>query len=688
VKDDAADHTLTHSPDAAPSVDAAANSTVGPGRPTPADPADLPQFAPPEAPEELGRLGKYRILKELGRGGMGAVYLAFDERLQRRVALKVMLPKDASPTAKDRFLREARAAAQLSSDHVVSIFEADEIDGVTYIAQQFLQGAPLDEYLKKKGTPTLPQAVRIARETALGLAAAHKLGLVHRDIKPGNVWLEAPGGRVKVLDFGLAKPLDAAVELTRQGQILGTPAYMSPEQARAEAVDHRADLFSLGCMMYRLVTGRLPFDRPTVVAVLTAIATEEPTPVRELNPDVPGPLAELIHQLLAKTADARPPSADAVVARLRALSGGLQRSAATPRPSETAPLPLPMPDPPGEPPRRRPVTRRTRAGGRWVGLAVGGTAAALAVVGTVLFFTQDWSGTHGKVTTQRVARTPDTASAGFSRTSGLVSEPAKGPGTSVPPTTAVSEPRPADPDRAIARWVLSAGGVVEVSGVDDRIKDVADLPKGAFTLTAVSVAKTAVTDAELTRFQDCRGLTYFHMEGTSLSDAGMPAVAAFPALRELHMAHTGVTDTGLAHFAGPRRLTALDLTGTKVTNAGLAHFADCRQLAYLYLRDTAVSDAGLEHLAGCRGLVHITLCNTAVTDVGLAHLKECVGFHYVDLGGTKVSDVTLAQLEGCRDLTGLDVRGTGVTAKGVARLHAALPRCEIEHDGGPTGPKK
>ncbi len=289
------------------------------------DDAAMPAFAPPTAAGDLGRLGKYRVQKELGRGGMGAVYLAFDERLQRRVALKIMLPRAAANgSAKERFLREARAAAQIGSDHVVNIFEADEIAGVPYIALQYLQGYPLDEYLRRKGLPTLPQVIRIGRETALGLAAAHQLGFVHRDIKPANLWLEAPTGRVKVLDFGLAKPVVGAdvTELTGSGAVVGTPSYMAPEQGMGKPVDGRADLFSLGCVLYRLCTFRLPFEGPTVMAILCALATEEPTPVEELNPAVPAPLADLIRRLLAKKPADRPPSAAAVAEELAAMTDG------------------------------------------------------------------------------------------------------------------------------------------------------------------------------------------------------------------------------------------------------------------------------------------------------------------------------------------------------------------------------
>ncbi|MBY0457490.1 MAG: serine/threonine protein kinase, partial [Gemmataceae bacterium] len=164
----------------------------------------MPAFGPPADPHEVGTLGPYRVVKQLGRGGMGAVFAAVDTRLNRRLALKVMLPEVAADAeSKERFLREARAAAQVTHDNVVTVYEADERDEMPYIAMQFLTGCPLDAYLKRKGRIPLTHAVRIGRETAAGLAAAHDQGLVHRDIKPGNLWLEAPNGRVKVLDFGL-----------------------------------------------------------------------------------------------------------------------------------------------------------------------------------------------------------------------------------------------------------------------------------------------------------------------------------------------------------------------------------------------------------------------------------------------------------------------------------------------------
>ena len=268
------------------------------------------------------RLGPYRLIKALGHGGMGAVYLAEDTQLRRPTALKVMLPSVAiDAQSRERFLREARAAAAIRNDHVVTVYQVGEESGTPFIAMELLRGAPLDAYLAKEPAPTMTAVVRLAREIASGLAAAHEKGLVHRDIKPANIWLEAPKGRVKILDFGLARPAkpdrEDAERLTHDGMVIGTPSFMSPEQARGEAVDFRTDLFSLGTVLYRLCTGHLPFSGPTTLAVLTQLAIDNPPPASEVNPQVPAALSELIDRLLKKDPADRPKSARAVADELR-----------------------------------------------------------------------------------------------------------------------------------------------------------------------------------------------------------------------------------------------------------------------------------------------------------------------------------------------------------------------------------
>jgi len=270
------------------------------------------------------RLGGFRLGRLLGAGGMGQVYEAHDERLGRRVAVKVIHPAIAAdPRAKARFLREAKAAAAVEHDHVVPILEVGEDAGRLYLAMPYLKGESLHDRLRRPGPLPPADVVKIGREAAAGLAAVHAAGLVHRDVKPANLWLEVlPDGawRVKLLDFGLVR-LDgpAGEALSAPGEIVGTPAFMAPEQARGGAVDGRADLFGLGCVLYLLAAGRLPFDGDSPLAVLAALAAETPTPVGEVNPAVRPRLGRLIDRLLAKRPEDRPASAVEVIAELRAI---------------------------------------------------------------------------------------------------------------------------------------------------------------------------------------------------------------------------------------------------------------------------------------------------------------------------------------------------------------------------------
>ncbi len=280
---------------------------------------------PAQAGGEIGRLGTYRVLKMLGAGGMGLVFAAEDTVLHRTVALKVMqrgLASDAG--CRERFLREARAAAAIEHDNIVTVYQVGEDQGVPYLAMPLLRGETLHDRISRDPRLPVAEALRIGRETAAGLAAAHDKGLIHRDVKPANLWLEADTGRVKILDFGLARTAQGGVQVTRAGQILGTPSYMAPEQARGAEVDARSDLWSLGVVLYSLCTGRLPFPQKEMYALLAAVAVAEPPPVRDLNPHLPPALAELIARLLAKKPDDRPASARVVVEAIRAIERGEQ----------------------------------------------------------------------------------------------------------------------------------------------------------------------------------------------------------------------------------------------------------------------------------------------------------------------------------------------------------------------------
>jgi serine/threonine protein kinase len=327
-----------------------------------APPSDYPFLAPPEGPEEMGRLGNYLIRKVLGTGAMGIVFEAQDIHLKRLVALKVMKPSLAAHADfHRRFLREAQLAAAIDHEHIVTIYQVGEDRGVPYLAMKLLQGQSLEARLGRSGGRLpLAEVLRIGREIAEGLAAAHTQGLIHRDIKPANIWLEEDRKRVKIVDFGLARGQGADAHFTQAGAVIGTPSYMAPEQANGQEVDGRCDLFSLGSVLYRVSTGRLPFDGKDTLTVLSALATKTPVPPNQIVSNLPRAFSDLVMRLLAKERDERPQSAREVVELLEAIERGdtEEEEEAASEPPEAPPVKKAEKTEPKKPAAPAPVQKR------------------------------------------------------------------------------------------------------------------------------------------------------------------------------------------------------------------------------------------------------------------------------------------------------------------------------------------
>ncbi len=333
----------------------------------------------------IGRtLSHFRIIEKIGEGGMGIVYRAEDEQLRRPVALKVLPPELVGDEERRlRFLREARAAAAVSHPNIATVHEIGEADGVVFIAMELVEGRTLTEVIGGRPLP-VKEALRIGIEVAEGLAKAHAAHVIHRDLKPDNI-VVTPDGRVKILDFGLAKLLDERDEpgsalsrlhtisgdMTREGRILGTASYMSPEQARGEVVDVRTDIFSFGVTLYQMASGRVPFRGRTVTDTLSAIIRDPAPPVVEANPAVPEDLDRIIQQCMEKDAAERYQHADQLVVDLRRLKKRIETGTIQAR---------------GSGPVQAAVTRK-RTGARVIGMvaavvALGvGAAAWLALRG-------------------------------------------------------------------------------------------------------------------------------------------------------------------------------------------------------------------------------------------------------------------------------------------------------------------
>jgi hypothetical protein len=559
-------------------------SASGPGD----DAGDLDFLQPSPRPDSLGWLGHYEALEVLGRGAFGIVFRAFDERLQRVVAVKVLAPQlAANSLARKRFLREARSSAMVRHENVVQVY-AVEGQPLPYLVMEFVPGETLQQRLERVGRLGPAEVVRIGRQITEGLAAAHATGLIHRDIKPANILIEAGSNqRVKISDFGLARAADDA-SLTQSGVISGTPMYMAPEQVQSEALDHRADLFSLGSVLYTMCSGQPPFQANGTLAVLKRVAEETPRPIPEIIPEVPPWLCEIITRLHAKKPDDRIGTAREVADLLERGPAGMLH------PGDAPPTPM------AAPALRRPRFRI----GRWAsaaallllgGLGVTEATGVTKVRGTVLrLFSQE---------TTPVVAVGDSGDSVKRDGSAREAAAPKKTTDQTPDTTEDGVATPIkDPDRRAAEYVLSLHGKVRINERDREIEAAADLPRDAYRLTGVNLD----------------GISW--LGNRQARDAGLTYLAHCGHLAYLNLGHTPIDNAGLARLKGCKKLTYLNLGYTWVTDEGLANFQDCKNLTRLNLDFTDVSVEGLTHLKDCKNLTELSVKRTMVG--GIDELKQ------------------------------------------------------------------
>lgn len=627
-------------------------SQLSPPRP----PDDTSFLRPAQQPGELGRLGPYRILAVLGRGGMGLVYQAEDPKLKRQIALKVMLPEHAAnEKARLRFLREAQAQAALEHDHIIAIYQVDEDNGVPFLAMPLLRGETLSDCLKRERKLPVADVLRIGREAAEGLAAAHEQQLIHRDIKPANIWLEGSRRRVKILDFGLARA-GAAVEaeqqhLTGTGAVVGTPAYMSPEQARGESLDGRSDLFSLGCVLYQAATGELPFPGATAMAILTALAVNDPKRPRVHNREIPHDVEAMILHLLAKDLTARPATAHQVAQWIAEIESnpatpfaGLtdETPAIGPGPmvgpdeGNLIVAPAPKPNKPTRPPTKTTVKLAAKPTAkplpdqppprRMLYIAAGAGAAVLAVVFLV-------------VAIMLRTRSGDTAE--------TKSDPAKksDKGTDVVRVTPTPQPAPKTPaasgevdyaaERKAAEWLSTAAPgrflLIDMYGAPVALAP-GPLPDLSFTVKQVNLRDLAIDDAGVAHLAGCRKLEDLYIGGAAsrITNKGLEQLAGIRSLRYLDVFNTDVGPAALTLVANSKQLDKLSLSTIKVPDAQLKALAACPKLREL-VGPQGIGDEGLTLVAkSCPDIERLNLeypTGSLATLAGFKRLRylQCVG---------------------------------------------------------------
>jgi len=626
----------------------------------------------------------------------------------------------ATSPARKRFLREARSSAQVRHENVVQVYEVAE-QPLPYLVMEFIPGETLQQKLDRVGPLEVPETLRIGRQIAEGLAAAHATDLIHRDIKPGNVLLEGGHHKVKITDFGLARTADDA-SISQSGIIAGTPMYMAPEQTQGQTLDQRADLFSLGSVLYQMVAGRPPFRANSAVAVLKRVAEDRPRPIREIIPETPQWLCDIIAKLHAKDPDERYQSAREVADVLADCEAQLKANAKLKDYSR-----IPRSQPQQSTPRLRLRRRRWAAAAAVLLLLLGGLGFTEAtgvtnVRGTVIrLFSPEGTlvvevddpgvsvavdgadviitGAGAKeIRLKPGSYTVEARKDGKLVSRELVTVTKNGKQIVRVSQEPVTVPKIAaekkDADRRAAEYVLSIGGTVCVNGEERNIRAVTELPQGAFRLTFVHLKHnkqvtdaglaafdncsnvtelylngcTQVTDAGLAHFKDCKGLTLLGLNGMNVADG----LAAFKnsslTILRLDMENARVTDAGLAYLKGWKNLRQITLLNTGVTDAGLAHLKDCKNLVDLDLRGTRASDTGLAYFIDCKNLSLLRLGGTSITDAGLALFEDCKNLIELELSGTSITDEGSAHLKGHKKLAILYLGDTPVTDAGLAHL--------------------
>lgn len=665
-----------------------------------------------------GRIGRFEILALLGEGAFGKVYKARDPQLDREVAIKV--PKLEAFTAKvdlQRFLREAKSAAAVQHPNICPVYEVNVEGKRPYIVMFYIPGKSLAEYLKGRNKPLPPkQVVLIVRKLALALQAAHDKGIVHRDLKPANILLDPQRKEVMITDFGLAVCITGKDRQTHSGMLMGTPAYMSPEQARGEVkhISPRSDIFALGVILYELLTGQRPFQG-SIGEVIGQVQHVEPPSIRSLNPKLDERLDAICRQALAKEPMARFASMKAMASALDAYLKDQAGAAATNQPSKepnfehsvglagvmaalTADRRAER-----EAVEQALVFRSRPPWGVLVLVAVLIVSGMTALAG-IIFYTRTPSAMvmihidvdlddkmlrfflDGKPVAAKVLQAPIELKVG---THELVVKRAEevirkftftvsrdaGPRIELREETQKGQPKqplPAeseDADRRAAKWVLHMGGglVVQVDGREQSLSASTELPKRPFQITEVALVAKMQSELEtgLDQLAGLQALKKLDLMNSKIGDRGINLLKDLPALKHLNLHATQVTDAGMRTIAQLPALEVLGLYYLPLTDAGIAELTRLQQLKELYLPHIRLTDQGLKSLARLKRLEKLSILQTLVTDEGLSELAKLTKLRQFEVSSPNLTGRGVKYLP---ELETLVLQGTAITDEGLASV--------------------
>lgn len=616
------------------------------------------------------QIGHYRLLAKIGQGGMGAVYKALHVKLDKIVALKV-LPQNLThdPDLIARFEREMKAVGKLEHPHIVRAMDAGEIAGTHYLAMEFVEGSDLLQWVKAHGPVAVPEACRMIQQAASALAAAHAAGLVHRDIKPGNLLYAPQLLQVKVLDLGLAllqSDSGNTTDLTARGQTFGTADYMAPEQWEdSHTVDARTDLYALGCTLFFLLTGRAPYARDDVKSLVSRMKshlTDAVPDLKSIVPQAPAGVAAICQRLLAKSPDERYQTAQELVEAL-APYVPKERSSPVKAPVASVIAKLDRTEPitiMGTPDvlRQRISSVKAPAGkpsSRHWRLIIGCISMCLV---TGLGY---WCINSGRQPTASREATPKSA----------VASQAKPADDSIPQ---FYTPPDFARERAVAEWVLTKGGTVDVvplgsEGELRRVVVSSQLPADFFHISTVILTDCNLVDADLARLTPCIKLTTCIIaHNSSITTRGLKHLQGIDGLQELNLDITRVDDNVFAQLAFWPQLRRLSLSGMDFFGSG-------------------ISETGLKDLPEMPRLKHFALGgNPRITDAGLQLIcdrcPQLVAINITDYG-EPASQRTLLPLAKLMNLEELSCSTSQLTSEGLEVLKS-LPHLESLYLRSPT----
>lgn len=580
-------------------------------------------------------LDKYLIVDLIGSGGMGTVFKAIHRPMNRIVAIKMISNHLLDSSAQlQRFKREVRVAATLENVNIVRAYDADQFAGAHFFVMEFVRGENLANTVQRDGPLTVQKAVNCIRQAANGLRYAHGRGVVHRDVKPGNLMM-TDAGLVKVLDLGLATVDDSfrlvqrstevvsaerlthvGGHLTQVGAVLGTAAFMAPEQSQdAGLADPRSDIYSLGCTLYFLLMGEPPVKGSSTSDLLEEHRSCKIPSLQVSRPDVPKSIDAIFRRMVAKDPLERFSSMGELIAAIddSGVSGdlGRERTSRKQDAASTGTLDL-----------KRDVVSRASSSRRAIWLfATFAGLIGLCVIGYAI---------------GEFPASPSDA--------GIEID-----------------------DRGHAEF--SAGiGILQFNGTSITDALLANSLKGQADLTELHLANTNISDEGMASIGLCQKLEVLHLDGTGVTSQGLRHLSGLRNLRVLGLARTLVDDAGLQHLQRMKNLEWLTLEGTVISGGGLVHLSDCQQLDSLNLASTDLSSEQLSHLKSLHNLRRLELAYTGVDDAGIAQLSQLANLQYLHLDFTPITDEGLAQLVDLAGLSVLFLRGTQLTDDGVAHL--------------------